>query len=165
LLVGLGRASDWIRVHVAAGAQALVTLATRPDWRSSQLAIGGGPLLVDRGRVVHDPTSPIPHERNVRHPVLGVGILLDRRTLIFVGVDGRQRASVGLTQPELAAYLQWLGAAQAMAFDSGGSVTMVVRFPEHSAPTVVNSPSDGHERPVGDALLVFEVPARTRVAR
>ncbi len=160
LLVGRGRASDWLRDHVTAGADAQLNLATTPDWRVSHLAIGGGPLLVEHGRVVDDPHSPAPHERNVRHPVLGVGILRDGHTLLIVGVDGRQRLSVGMTQPELASYLQWLGVDQAMAFDSGGSVTMVVRFPWRSAPTVVNSPSDGHERPVGDALLVFEVPRK-----
>jgi len=164
LLVGRGRASDWLRDHVTAGAAALVNLATRPDWRTTHLAIGGGPLLVQHGRVVDDPRSPAPHERDVRHPVLGVGILPDGHTMLLVGVDGRQpHVSVGLTQPELASYLQWLGVDQAMAFDSGGSVTMVVRFPWRPAPTIVNSPSDGRERPVGDALLVFEMPANRPV--
>jgi exopolysaccharide biosynthesis protein len=69
--------------------------------------------------------------------------------------------SVGLTQPQLAGYMRWLGAYQAMEFDSGGSVTMAVRFPGHPAPTVVNSPSDGHERPVANALLVFSKPVVT----
>jgi hypothetical protein len=74
--------------------------------------------------------------------------------VILVEVDGRQpHLSVGLTQPQLAAYMQWLGASEAMAFDSGGSATMVVRLPGQPHPTVVNSPSDGHERPVADALL------------
>ncbi len=165
LLVGRGRASDWLRDHVIAGADALLNLATTPDWRSAHLAIGGGPLLVEHGRLVDDPRSPAPHERYIRRPVLGVGILRDGHTMLLVGVDGRQRGSVGLTQPELASYLQWLGADQAMAFDSGGSVTMVVRFPRRSAPTVVNSPSDGHERPVGDALLVFEIPPQASLPR
>ena len=75
---------------------------------------------------------------------------------MLVAIDGRQpRLSIGLTRPQLAAYMRSLGAYQAMAFDSGGSVTMVVRLPGHSAPTVVNSPSDGRERRVADALLVF----------
>jgi len=30
---------------------------------------------------------------------------------------------------------------------------------------VVNSPSDGHERPVGDALLVFEIPPQASLSR
>jgi len=122
-------------------------------------------LLVQGGRVVSDPLPPAPHERYVRHPVVGVGIFRDGHTMLLVGVDGRQRYSVGLTRPEFAAYLAWLGVEQAMAFDSGGSVTMVVRFPWRPTPTVVNSPSDGHERPVGDALLVFSVPVRTALSR
>src|SRR5205807_1616237 len=56
--------------------------------------------------------------------------------------------------PELAAYMQWLGAYQAMAFDSGGSATVVARLPGLPAPAVVNSPSDGRERPVANALLI-----------
>ncbi len=85
--------------------------------------------------------------------------------MLLVAVDGRQpRLSIGLTQPQLAAYMLWLGAYQAMAFDSGGSVTMVVRLPGRGA-TVVNSPSDGRERPVADALLVFSMPGSRRPAQ
>ena len=51
--------------------------------------------------------------------------------------------------------MQRLGASEAMAFDSGGSATMVVRLPGAASPVVVNSPSDGKERPVGDAVLVY----------
>jgi hypothetical protein len=74
----------------------------------------------------------------------------------FVEVDGRQpNFSIGLTRPELASYMQWLGSFQAMAFDSGGSATMVARLPGSPGPVVVNSPSDGRERPVANALLVY----------
>jgi exopolysaccharide biosynthesis protein len=45
-----------------------------------------------------------------------------------------------------------LGMVQAMNFDGGGSTTAV------AGGAVLNSPSDGTERPVGDALLVL--PAR-----
>jgi len=73
-----------------------------------------------------------------------------------VEVDGRQpNFSIGLTRPELASYMQWLGAYQAIAFDSGGSATMVARLPGQPVPTVVNSPSDGRERPVANAFLVY----------
>src|SRR5579883_2051377 len=100
--------------------------------------------------------SPVPRERNRRNPVLAAGLSKDGATLLLVAADGRQpRLSMGLTQPQLAAYMRWLGAYEAMAFDSGGSVTMVARFPGRPSPTVLNSPSDGHERPVGNALLVF----------
>lgn len=165
LLVGRGSAAEWLSRNVTAGTPVQVNLSTDPDWHDLHIAVGGGPLLVQDGRIVDDPLSPVPNERYVRNPVSAVGISRDGRTMLLVAVDGRQpRLSIGLTQPQLAAYMQWLGAYQAMAFDSGGSVTMAVRFPGHPGPVVVNSPSDGHERPVGNALLVFSMPVAKHAA-
>lgn len=159
LLVGRGKAADWLLSHVGPGIPAELNLATTPDWHGMQTVIGGGPMLVDKGAIVTDTLSPVPNERDRRNPVSAVGISQDRRTLLVAAIDGRQpRLSIGLTQPQLAGYMKWIGAHQAMAFDSGGSVTMVIRFPDSPAPTVVNSPSDGHERRVGNALLVLNTP-------
>lgn len=159
LLVGRGGAADWLLRNITPGMPVQVSLSTIPDWRETRLVIGGGPLLVQNGRAVRDPLSPVPRERNQRHPVGAVGISKDGRTMLLTAIDGRQpRLSIGLTQPQLAGYMEWLGADQAMAFDSGGSVTMVVRFPWRPAPSIVNSPSDGHERAVGNALLILSTP-------
>jgi phosphodiester glycosidase len=164
LLVGRGRAADWLLQNMAAETLVQVNLATDPDWRSVEFVIGGGPVLVQNGQLIDDPHSPVPGERFRRNPVSAIGISQDARTLLLVSVDGRQpRLSVGLTQPQLATYLRRLGAYQAMQFDSGGSVTMAVRLPGRSGPVVVNSPSDGHERPVANALLVFRAPLGTSV--
>jgi len=155
ILVGLGTGADWLG-RLTAGTPVQLNLTTDPDWHDAQLAIGGGPVLVQNGQIVEDPDAPSPKERDYRYPVIAVGIGRDARTLTFVEVDGRQRAlSIGLTRPQLAEYMQRIGAAQAMAFDSGGSATMVVRLPGAQAPAVVNSPSDGSERPVADAILVY----------
>jgi hypothetical protein len=160
LVVGEGDAAAWLLHHVEAGMTMDVNLNTKPDWHGLATVIGGGPLLVQDGRRIDDPRNPVPDERYVRDPVSAVGISQDGRTMLLVAVDGRQRhLSIGLTQPQLAAYMQWLGAYQAMEFDSGGSVTMAVRFPGRPWPAVVNSPSDGHERAVANALLVFSMPA------
>ncbi|HLJ58121.1 MAG TPA: phosphodiester glycosidase family protein [bacterium] len=159
LLVGRGNAADWLQQHVTAGMPVEVNLATTPDWRNLHLAIGGGPMLVQNGYPLDDPHSPAPHERDRPNPVLAVGISRDGATMLLVAIDGRQpKLSMGVTQPQLAAYMRWLGAYQAMAFDSGGSVTMVAKFWGRPGPTVVNSPSDGRERPVGNALLIFSSP-------
>lgn len=155
--MGLGTAAEWLQRNTTAGTPVQVNLATDPDWHGLAGVIGGGPLLVQAGRIVDDPYSPVPNERDHRHPVSAVGISRDGRTILLVVVDGRQpRVSIGLTQPQLAAYMLWLGSYQAMEFDSGGSATMVVRLPGRSTPTVMNSPSDGHERRVADALLIFQ---------
>ena len=159
LLVGRGRVADWLLRNLTAETLVQVNLDTDPDWRSVEFVIGGGPVLVQNGQLIDDPHSPVPGERFRRNPVSAIGISRDARTLLLVSVDGRQpRLSVGLTQPQLAAYLRWLGAYQAMEFDSGGSVTMAVRLPGRPRAVVVNSPSDGHERPVANALLVFRTP-------
>ena len=156
IVVGRGPAADWLLQKMVPGVPVQVNLTTAPTWRGLQMAIGGGPLLLQDGEVVEDPYTPAPGERDRRSPVAAVGIGQDRRTMMLVEVDGRQpRLSIGLTRPQLATYLQRLGAVQAMAFDSGGSATMVVRLPGQRVPRVVNSPSDGVERPVGNALLVY----------
>lgn len=157
LLVGRGQAADWLQRKMTVGTTVQVNLTTEPDWRLMRDIIGGGPLLVADGRIVDDPHSPVPREKYTRNPVSAIGISQDGRTVLLVEVDGRQRSSIGLTQPQLASYMQWLGAYQALEFDSGGSATMVVRVPWRSSASVVNSPSDGHERPVGDALLVYDL--------
>jgi exopolysaccharide biosynthesis protein len=54
-----------------------------------------------------------------------------------------------MTLRELAEELISLGAFEALNLDGGGSTTIVVRG------AVRNSPSDGSERPVSDAILVF----------
>jgi hypothetical protein len=159
LLVGRGKAADWMLHNVAPGMPVQVNLTTLPDWREAAHIVGGGPLLVMNGRVIMDPLSPVPDERYRRNPVTAIGVSRDGGTMLLVAVDGRQpRLSIGLTQPQLAHYMRWLGAFNAMAFDSGGSVTMTVRFPWRPWPAVVNSPSDGHERAVGNALLILSNP-------
>lgn len=156
LLVGRGAGADWIQARFSAGMSVAVNLTTDPDWHAYRLAIGGGPVLVERGRVVEDPDAPAPRERDYRNPVIAAGVARGGRSLVLVEVDGRQPAlSIGLTRPQLAAYMQRLGVDGAIAFDSGGSATMVVRLPGREAPAVVNSPSDGQERPVANALLVY----------
>src|SRR5438309_71105 len=156
ILVGRGSGADWLSRKVAAGQQIQVSLTTEPDWREYQGVIGGGPILVRDGHIVDDPDAPAPLEQDRRHPVIAIGVARDGRRLTFVEVDGRQpNFSIGLTRRELASYMQWLGAYQAMAFDSGGSATIVARLPGQPAPAVANAPSDGRERPVANALLSY----------
>ena len=63
-------------------------------------------------------------------------------------VDGRQSHSVGLTLTDWARLLVKFGAQDALNLDGGGSSDLVVNG------EVQNSPSDGQERLVGDALVL-----------
>jgi hypothetical protein len=119
-------------------------------------AIGGGPQLLKDGKWYEDPHPPAPDEREVRWPVIAVGRLADQ-TLLFFAVDGRHpERAVGMTRPEFATLMQGFGVLDAIALDSGGSVTMVARTATDPAIIVRNRPSDDDgERFVGNGLFVY----------
>ncbi len=87
-----------------------------------------------------------------RHPRTAVGITKSG-DVVLVTVDGRQKElSRGASLMELANLLLKAGAVDAVNLDGGGSSACVVRG------LVVNSPSEGKERPIADALLVRAKP-------
>ncbi len=124
-----------------------------PDWLSQGVAwaVGGGPRLVKDGKV-HVTSGEERFRADVsagRAPRTAAGVTADGK-LLLVAVTGRQAYySIGVTLEELANLMIELGARDALNLDGGGSSTMVVR--EY----VMNTPSDGTERRVADAILVF----------
>jgi hypothetical protein len=118
--------------------------------------IGGGPRLLRDGRWYDDPHAPAPDERNVRWPVIALATQADGN-LLMVALDGRHpERSIGATRPEFAVVLQRLGAVDAMALDSGGSVTLVDRAIGDANVSVRNVPSDfSAERWISDALFLY----------
>ncbi|HEY3070457.1 MAG TPA: phosphodiester glycosidase family protein [Gaiellaceae bacterium] len=128
-------------------------------WDGVRDAIGGGPLLVRDGVAVHQAgenfttTQLLPHD-----PRTAVGQRADGRIVLLVA-DGRWSGSAGLTTAQLANQMVRLGAVTAMALDSGGSSTMAVDG------AVLNRPSDGSERAIGDALMVLYYGAYARKPR
>lgn len=120
------------------------------DWDKTVHAIGAGPMLVHNNSV-YLTTKLEEFGSDVaggRAPRTAVGITKEGHVLLVV-VDGRQTASVGMTLLELALFMQELGAFDAMNLDGGGSSEMVIND------KVVNKPSDGRERKVGNALAVI----------
>ena len=73
--------------------------------------------------------------------------------MLLLVVDGRQEFSRGYTLVELARLMRSLGAEDALNLDGGGSSTMVGIGPGGHL-RVVNSPSDGQQRRVANALGV-----------
>ncbi len=124
-----------------------------PEWRDLGVAhaIGGGPRLVRDGRlsVTAGEESFRADVASGRAPRTAAGVTSDGK-LLLVAVTGRQaHYSIGVTLEELANLMIELGARDALNLDGGGSSTMVVRD------YVMNTPSDGRERNVADAILVF----------
>ena len=126
-----------------------------PSIDSVVSAIGGGPLLVKDGAWYADPDGPSKGEFATHMPATSVGVTRDGELLMFE-IDGRQPAlSIGVLQPQLASLMIAFGVVNGMQFDGGGSSTLVARLPGDDNARVQNSPSDGIERRVANALLVY----------
>jgi len=123
------------------------------DWSEVTQAVGGGSWLVKDNAIFIDWEAEGfgPGFANSRHPRTAVGTTCDGK-LLLVTVDGRQWISLGATLSEMAAIMKRLGATNAINLDGGGSTTLSLMG------LVANSPSEGVERPVANALLVFGRP-------
>jgi hypothetical protein len=159
VLHGSGIMSDWIWSHAWEQASMKITSKVT-DLRSGKTIpltpetsiIGGAVGLVRDG---HERiTAKADGQASVnmilrRHPRTLAGVTKSGK-LILATVDGRKPGlTVGASMIEAAQLMLWLGARQAVNLDGGGSSAMVVNG------KVVNHPSDGTERGVGDALLIL----------
>ncbi len=157
VLIGTGAFADFLR-PLQLGATLQVRIDFSGDnaerWRQVEEAVAGGPWLVRNGKSVqveeHDQggfNRTTFTER--RHPRTAIGRTAQGE-IIWLTVDGRQSHSQGASLPELAQIMVRYGAVEAINLDGGGSTTLVVRN------LIINSPSDGPERPVANMLLVFD---------
>ena len=112
--------------------------------------VGAGPRLVMGGQVyVTADEESFPNNISVgRAPRAAFGVTM-YGDYIFAVVDGRQAHSRGCTLQEWADILvNQFGAVDAINLDGGGSAELIVKG------NIVNSPSDGKERPVASALMI-----------
>ncbi|NUL81893.1 MAG: phosphodiester glycosidase family protein [Armatimonadetes bacterium] len=123
------------------------------QWNRVYEAAAGGPWILRNGFPADQATFEAggfnaAFWRN-RHPRTAVGVS-DKGELIMATVDGRQPQSQGASLPELASIMKRLGCKDAINLDGGGSTTFV------ALDMILNSPSDGTERPVANSILVFD---------
>ncbi len=159
VLHGVGAAADWLWENATEGSTIKVT-TTVTDLRARKTIpltprtniIGGAIGLVRGGRISITASRDGMANVNMivrRHPRTLAGVTRNGKLIIAV-VDGRAPGkTVGASFFEAAAIMKWLGARDAINLDGGGSTAMVI------GKKVVNHPSDGAERAVGDALLVL----------
>lgn len=117
------------------------------DPKTMDGVVSGHPQLVDNGVVLA--TNPNTAACSTRNPRTAAGMSQDKKTVILAVIDGRSSASIGTTCTQTAAIMKSFGAYEAVNFDGGGSSTMYVR-----GTGIVNRPSDGSERVVGNHLGV-----------
>lgn len=144
-----GVAADKIRA-ARPGMSVSINLGTLPEWPKVRHALGAGPQLVRNGQLCV--TSA---EESFRGDVTRISsrpaVGIDAAGNILVAAAEAEEAK-GVSCTEMAQIMLKLGCRDAMALDGGGSTTVV------SGGRVLNSPSDGSERPVSNALLVFGQP-------
>ena len=87
------------------------------------------------------------------HPRTAIGIDHDTGQVLVVVLDGRSEVSRGATMLEMAKLFERLGVEDALNLDGGGSSIMLARQAD-GALAVMNSPSDGHPRPVANGLEI-----------
>jgi len=145
-----GKATAGSRVYLSL---MLMPLSSIPNLELKHV-IGGGPRLLKAGQVYISKNSEKfkSDVANSRASRTAVGITGDG-LLAFVTVDkckqsAASQKSVGATLEELAQIMKEIGCVDAMNLDGGGSSTMVL------SSEMMNSPSNGHEIPVSNSLLI-----------
>lgn len=137
----------WLN-QVYLGMEMQVRAAVPQGWESFPYLLGGGPLLLQDGKVVLNARSEHfgayfdkPNARTA------VGRTRDGRNIIVV-ID-RAGKSGGATWEEMAVlFRDLLRCTDAMGFDGGGSSTMFV------GDSIVNAPAGGGQRSVANILAV-----------
>ena len=121
------------------------------DFNEAIHIIGAGPTLVKGGEIyVTADAEQFPNDIRIgRAPRSAVGITQYGDYILAV-VDGRQAPSTGCTLTEWAHILRDnFGAVEAINLDGGGSTELFFKG------NLINKPSDGRERLIGDALTIL----------
>ena len=142
---------------VQTGAVLEISTAITPSLKGVKAAIGGGPALIQNGKLYSVAAPPAGSSRNwserskyERHPRSAVG--WSAMHFYLVTVDGRQPdLSVGMKLAELAQYMARLGCTEAMNLDGGKSAQLWM------SGRIVNSPCQGEDT-VANSLLVLRKP-------
>ena len=152
-----GKGRGTVERIARAGGTVRVVWRLAPNRGRLRTVIGGWPRLIRDGKRNAEYSDILegtfPRFSRGRHPRTAIGFNRDSTKLIALVVDGRRASDAGMSLVELADAMLALGAADAIAFDGGGSTTMVIQG------KVVNRPSDAAgERPVGSGLLIILAP-------
>jgi exopolysaccharide biosynthesis protein len=115
---------------------------------NSIFACGSSFSLIQNGKINLENCGFFNHYLQ-RHPRTAIGQKQNGNIVLCV-VDGRSLSSFGVTGRQLAQIMFDEGCVTATNFDGGGSSVMVL------GKSVVSRPSDGRERSVGSAFVVYK---------
>ncbi|WP_377273047.1 phosphodiester glycosidase family protein [Peterkaempfera sp. SMS 1(5)a] len=160
VVVGRGAAASQLAT-ARPGDTVSVAFAPQSDAASTlRMALGSGSVLVRNGTAIDFPPDT---GNDAPKPRTAIGWLNGGHRLLLVAVDGSANFSAGLGFDDMAALLVRLGATDAFMLDGGGSTELVARRPGDAGVGVVNTPSDGSERPVPNGVGLFARPGSGRL--
>ena len=136
--------TEWMNVGDMLDISFSLTLNNGPqDVNIHQLIGGSNHIIMQNGQFMEDWAE--------RHPRTAIGFNADSTRLYFVVVDGRHMTSTGVTLWEKKGIFDALGAVNAVNLDGGGSSCILAND------EVLNHPSDGPVRAVGNGCLLVSV--------
>lgn len=152
---GESKAASFLSQYATYGAACEIIKAPSGDFAGMQYVVGGWEILVKDGQIGN--TSSY-HEGDgaVYAPRTFIGNKADGSMFLCV-TDGRNKgvpAAVGFKVTELANLAVALGAENALELDGGGSSTFW--YDLGSGLQLLNSPSDGSQRAVSNAVMLVE---------
>ena len=126
------------------------TLSLNGKSIEARQVLGGQPMILSGG-VTLDTQDALDHLVSL-NPRTAVGHDATGTKLVMLVVDGRSNVSAGVVSRVLADIMREVGCSEAMNFDGGGSSALYT-----DAFGIRNSPSDGNERSVTNALFAVAV--------
>lgn len=126
-----------------------ININLKEELQGAKHILGGGPYLVKNSEVYVDYKEQKLQAISGKNPRTAIGYRQDG-TFIIVTIDGREKASVGMTLYELAGLMKSLGCEYAMNFDGGSSSTMYIKG------KIVNNAVNKEGIAVSNALTVRE---------
>jgi hypothetical protein len=152
VLAACGTSGSWLTRHLHPIDQ--IGLSYGISGPPLQTLVSGGQVLIHNGKRYADP-----HGTNVGpnpNPETFACVSRSGTQVKFGVIDGRSKASHGVTYKQLAGYMKKLGCWSGMVFDGGGSSTLVARTGSGATPKLQNHPSDTHgARHVTNGLFVL----------
>ncbi|MGH2933787.1 MAG: phosphodiester glycosidase family protein [Gaiellaceae bacterium] len=149
VLVARGAQAPHLSQDAPPGTNVEIRPTLTPNWGGMRAAIGGGPLLVAKGKPVFRADEQFDDSvLNARGARSAVGQLPDGRILLVTVEGGGSAYSAGMTNYELAGAMARLGAVTAMGLGSGTPAGMAFDG------SLLTRPAAKVEPPISDALVL-----------